>query len=71
MGFINKTLYSLGQASQGTYFHDTTTGDNSVPYFGPGTGTPILGYSAAPGFDFATGWGTPIANVLIPKLAGH
>ncbi len=71
VGFINKTLYSLGQSSQGTYFHDTTTGDNSVPFFGPGTGTPILGYSAAPGFDFATGWGTPIANVLIPKLAGH
>ncbi len=71
VGFINKALYSLGQASQGTYFHDTTTGDNSVPYFGPGSGTPILGYSAAPGFDFATGWGSPIANVLIPKLAGH
>jgi subtilase family serine protease len=69
LGGINKTLYSLGSQSPSTYFHDVTTGDNSLEYFGPGTGTPIVGYSAAPGFDAATGWGTPIASALVPKLA--
>ena len=69
IGAINKTLYFLGKKSQTTYFHDVTSGDNSMPDFGPGTGTPIDGYAAAPGFDYATGWGTPIANVLLPAVA--
>jgi subtilisin-like proprotein convertase family protein len=37
-------------------FHDVTTGSN--------------GYSAGPGYDLATGIGTPIANLLVPALAG-
>jgi hypothetical protein len=36
-------------------FHDITTGSN--------------GYSAGPGYDLATGIGTPIANLLVPSLA--
>jgi hypothetical protein len=36
-------------------FHDITTGSN--------------GYSAAPGYDLATGLGTPIVNNLVPLLA--
>jgi subtilase family serine protease len=35
-------------------FHDITTGSN--------------GYAAAPGYDLATGLGTPIANLLVPTL---
>ena len=69
VGSINKTLYHLGFQSLGTYFHDVTAGQNGIPDFGPGTGTPITGYSAAPGFDEATGWGTPIASTLIPAIA--
>ena len=38
-------------------FHDIVYGSN--------------GYSAAPGYDLATGRGTPIANLLVPALAGY
>ena len=69
VGGINKTLYHLGKKNQGLYFHDVTVGDNSVPDLGPGTGTPIVGFSAGPGFDDVTGWGSPIANTLMPAIA--
>ncbi len=38
-------------------FHDITSGNNS-------------GFSAGPGYDLTTGIGTPIANQLVPDLAG-
>ena len=38
-------------------FHDITTGSNG-------------GFSAGPGYDLVTGRGTPIANLLVPALAG-
>ena len=69
VGGINKTLYHLGKKNQGLYFHDVTVGDDSVPDLGPGTGTPIVGFSAGPGFDDVTGWGSPIANTLMPAIA--
>jgi subtilase family serine protease len=69
IGPINKTLYLLGKKSQSTYYHDVATGDNSIEDFGPGTGTPITGFQAGSGFDEATGWGTPIANILVPAIA--
>jgi subtilase family serine protease len=37
-------------------FHDVTTGNN--------------GYPAGPGYDLATGLGTPIVNQLVPALVG-
>jgi hypothetical protein len=39
-------------------FHDITGGSNGT-------------YSAAPGYDLVTGLGTPIANLLVPALAGY
>jgi len=39
-------------------FHDITTGSNGT-------------YSAGPGYDLVTGLGTPIANLLVPALAGY
>ncbi len=39
-------------------FHDVTTGSNGT-------------YSAAPGYDLVTGLGTPVANLLVPALAGY
>ena len=48
-------------------FHDVTKGNNTVQ-FPPKT---ITGYQAAPGWDPATGWGSPDAQVLIPLLARH
>jgi subtilase family serine protease len=65
---LNRTLYMLGMGGcASSYFHDITTGDNSVPAGVPGT--PITGFSAVPGWDEATGWGTPIASALVPALA--
>ena len=49
-------LYSMPAAD----FHDITAGSSS--------GSPKL--SAGPGYDLVTGRGTPIANLLIPALAG-
>lgn len=55
-GLIQPALYSL----RGKGMHDITSGDNS---FGG-----VQGYSAQPGYDLASGWGTPIANRLLPDL---
>ncbi len=58
-------LTSLGGASQtlpqlyklaSADFHDITSGSN--------------GYSAGPGYDLASGIGSPVANLLIPQLVG-
>jgi autotransporter-associated beta strand protein len=38
-------------------YHDITTGNN--------------GYPAGPGYDYVTGIGTPIANLLVPDLAKY
>jgi hypothetical protein len=50
-------LYDLPE----TDFHDITTGNNG--FYSPG-------YSATPGYDMATGRGTPQAASLVPDLAG-
>jgi hypothetical protein len=39
-------------------FHDITTGSNGT-------------YSATVGYDLATGLGSPVANLLVPALAGY
>jgi subtilase family serine protease len=52
IGFLNKSLYKLGKAGTlGTVMHDITIGDNSF--------AGVTGFPATPGWDFATGWGTP------------
>ena len=57
MGFLNERLYTLGGFGLlGGLFHDVTLGNNA---FG---GQP--GYSAGPGYDLATGWGTPNFGLL-------
>lgn len=62
LGFINDGLYRIGQAPPfaARSYHDITMGDNS---FG---GVP--GFSAAPGWDAASGLGTPQAAVLVDQL---
>ncbi len=56
VGFIQPALYNL--AGQG--MHDITRGNNTLDG--------VQGYSAGPGYDLATGWGTPIADQFIPAL---
>jgi pseudomonalisin len=50
-GLINPTLYQLGPSGDAAGIRDVTRGDNS--YNG------AKGYSAVPGYDQASGWGTP------------
>ena len=56
LGFINPLIYPLGVSSQGSYFHDITSGSN--------------GYSAVMGYDLVTGWGSPNGAALLNALAG-
>lgn len=66
LGFVNSAMYRIGHSARyHQAFHDIRTGTNTVS-FPPRT---IKGYSAAPGWDPVTGWGSPNADVLIPLLA--
>jgi hypothetical protein len=56
LGLIQPALYHL----HGQGMRDITQGNNS--FFG------VPGYSAQPGYDLATGWGTPLADQLLPAL---
>jgi kumamolisin len=49
IGFLNPYLYALGASGKG--FHGVTVGNNSD--------NGVTGYDAAPGWNLATGWGTP------------
>jgi len=67
LGFVNPAIYRIARSSSyHNAFHDVTAGSNiqTMPY--PG-GT--AGYQAVPGWDPATGWGSPDAQVLVPLLA--
>jgi len=56
LGSILPALYEVAAAGDaGGAFHDVVDGSN--------------GFAALPGFDLATGWGTPIAEQLVPALA--
>jgi hypothetical protein len=55
VGFINPTLYAIGNGSSyNTDFHDITSGSN--------------GYTAITAYDLATGWGSPNGSGLITAL---
>jgi subtilase family serine protease len=64
VGFLNDRLYGWASSPtlEGRLFHDVTTGDNA---YGA-----ISGYAAKPGWDAATGVGSPKADALVPQLAG-
>jgi subtilase family serine protease len=66
LGFINPTIYHIAQSPlYRAAFHDITMGNNSVDY----PSGSVTGYNATPGWDPATGWGSPNASVLVPLLA--
>jgi subtilase family serine protease len=64
IGFANAELYTLAGQSQSTYFNDIITGNND---FTPSGNTSGL-YPAGPGYDMASGLGTPKASALVPAL---
>jgi len=61
LGQINPALYAkLGPQGTKAGIVDVTTGDNSQDG--------VVGFTAAKGFDIATGWGTVDASVFVPAL---
>ncbi len=68
LGLITPQLYTLAKssASYAGDFHDVTTGDNTYH----GIDVTVPGFPAGPGWDPATGLGTPQAQNLVPALAG-
>ena len=85
IGSLNRLLYALGTEdfhdivptsfgaqnqvvvdNNGLYFSDL-----ALQIFGAGTETPVEvpGYKATPGYDLATGFGTPVADRLVEDLA--
>jgi hypothetical protein len=63
IGFLNTTLYALGQKSNyDLLFHDITSGNDF------NSSSPNL-FSAVTGYDLVTGWGTPQGQALIDALA--
>jgi len=66
LGFVNPAIYAIARGpAYHQAFHDVVTGDNSVLW---PTGV-FVGYSAGPGWDPVTGWGSPNAQYLVPLLA--
>ena len=64
-GLINPGLYLLGAASRHgdnqTGLVDITSGNNSFAN--------VTGFTAGPGYDLASGWGTIDAAKFVPALA--
>ncbi|MGA9039667.1 MAG: S53 family peptidase [Terriglobales bacterium] len=74
-GNVNLTLYPLAKNTPAT-FHDITTGNNIVPCTKNTTGCPAsspfqYGYSAAVGYDQASGLGTPEVYNLVTNWPGY
>jgi hypothetical protein len=66
VGFLNPALYALGESSGYSLdFHDITIGNNDAR--SSCCGWPY--YSAVPGYDLVTGWGSPAGQSLIDALA--
>jgi subtilase family serine protease len=66
LGFVNPAIYRIGRSSSyHKAFHDITIGNDDAIN---GSVT-VTGYQAGPGWDPATGLGSPNAQALIPLLA--
>ncbi len=63
IGFLAPVVYALAQTGgYNNYFHDTTAGDNTWDQS-------LNNFFAVPGYDLATGLGTPNGTALINALA--
>ncbi len=58
IGFINPIIYGMSPDDRAQVFNDITVGDNS-------------GYTAGPGWDAVTGWGSMKAAPLLGYLVNH
>ncbi len=68
LGNINPDLYRLAQSSSGI-FHDIITGNNQVPCVQASVAciNGLVGYTAGPGYDLTTGWGSVDVNNLVTQ----
>lgn len=75
LGLLNPTLYANGDRMR-SGLTDITLGNNSVSgdntgglpqYLGPFS---VTGFNAVPGYDLASGLGTPNGVKLVAELAG-
>jgi subtilase family serine protease len=68
LGSIDPAIYRIAEsASYHSAFHDVLKGDNTVMV----AGETLDGYQAGSGWSPVTGWGTPIASVLVPLLTRY
>jgi MYXO-CTERM domain-containing protein len=70
LGDIHATLYALGAAQQNggaKPFNDITSGSNTIP---DAKGATVTGFTAAAGYDLASGWGTVDMAKLIEAWPG-
>ena len=56
LGYLNNIIYALPASTRSTLFTDITSGSNGA-------------YSAGPGWDAVTGWGSPQAESLVTALS--
>lgn len=65
IGFLNPALYAIGQSSSyGNDFHDIIGGSNNCC-------GQTYAYTAVPGYDLVSGWGTPNGPNLIADLVNQ
>ncbi|MBV9605081.1 MAG: putative Ig domain-containing protein [Solirubrobacterales bacterium] len=62
VGFANPALYNAAGAAYAADFNDTTAGNNDM------TGTNLGQFAAGPGYDMASGLGTPNGSALAGSL---
>jgi hypothetical protein len=62
VGFANPALYNAGASAYAADFNDTTSGDNDM------TGSNLGQFAAGPGYDMATGLGSPNGSSLAGAL---
>jgi hypothetical protein len=74
LGLVSPLLYDLARdrRSYARDFHDVTVGDNRLDLTAFGAPFPSpFAFTAGPGYDLATGLGTPEVASLIRDLAGR
>jgi subtilase family serine protease len=68
LGAINPALYSL-RHKRNSGIRDVTTGNNTVSFHQSGVLVTVHGFTAASGYDLASGLGTVDAAQFVPQLA--
>ena len=69
LGQINQALYTMGDGT-GSGIQDVTNGNNGVTWVNSrGITHTLAGFPALPGYDLATGLGTPWAPSFVAQLA--